>query len=132
MSCFEFSSATSCVSDFGIRISNLSTSFAPTRKDLQMSPTPTSLPSLTKLHDLLNLLAELRDLSNPFDTPASLKATLELLADLGSILGVNHELLNWLADVENNAPLLYLILSAGRFLESLVSPPSHPTPPTNT
>jgi len=95
--------------------------------------TAASLPSLSKLHDLLNLLSELRDLSNPFDSPAALKSTLELLADLGSILGVNHELLNWLTDIENNTPLLDLILSAGRFLESLVSP-SGPTttPPTNT
>lgn len=85
-----------------------------------MSTIPTSLPSLSKLHDLLNLLAELRDLANPFDSPAALKSTLELLADLGSILGVNHDLLNWLSNIENNAALLDLILSAGRFLESLV------------
>ena len=98
-----------------------------------MSTTSTSLPSLSKLHDLLNLLAELRDLSNPFDSPAALKSTLELLADLGSILGLNHELQSWLTDIENNAPLLDLILSAGRFLESLVCPPNQPTtPPTNT
>jgi len=97
-----------------------------------MSTTSTSLPSLSKLHDLLNLLAELRDLSNPFDSPAALKSTLELLADLGSILGLNHELQSWLTDIENNAPLLDLILSAGRFLESLISPPNQPTPPTNT
>src|SRR5262249_52984934 len=32
----------------------------------------------------------------------------------------NHELLNWLTDIENNAPLLDLILSAGRFLESFL------------
>lgn len=93
--------------------------------------TPASLPSLNKLHDLLNLLAQLRNLSNPFDSPAALKSTLDLLADLGSILGLNHELLNWLTDIENNAPLLDLILSAGRFLESLVSTPAT-TPPTNT
>ena len=94
--------------------------------------TAASLPSLSKLHDLLNLLSELRDLSNPFDSPAALKSTLELLADLGSILGVNHELLNWLTDIENNTPLLDLILSAGRFLESLISPSNQPTHPTNT
>jgi len=67
--------------------------------------TAASLPSLSKLHDLLNLLSELRDLSNPFDSPAALKSTLELLADLGAILGVNPDLLNWLTDIENNTPL---------------------------
>jgi hypothetical protein len=97
-----------------------------------MSTTSTSLPSLNKLHDLLNLLAELRSLSNPFDSPAALKSTLELLADLGSILGLNHDLLNWLTDIENNAALSDLILSAGRFLESLISAPAPTTPPTNT
>lgn len=91
--------------------------------------TPASLPSLNKLHDLLNLLAQLRNLSNPFDSPAALKSTLDLLADLGSILGVNHELLNWLTDIENNAPLLDLILSAGRFLESLLPLPRVEDPP---
>jgi hypothetical protein len=99
-----------------------------------MSPTtPTSLPSLSKLQDVLNLLAEFRDLSNPFDSPATLKSTLELLADLGTILGINRELLNWLTDIESNTPLLDLILSAGRFLESLIAPPSPTTtPPTST
>src|ERR1051326_7360236 len=85
-----------------------------------MTTTPASLPSLSKLHDLLNLFAELRNLSNPFNSAASLKASLELLADLGAILGVNHDLLNWLTDIENTPAILDLILSAGRFLESLV------------
>jgi hypothetical protein len=97
-----------------------------------MTTTPASLPSLSKLHDLLNLLAELRNLSNPFDSPAALTSTLELLADLGSIIGVNHELLDWLTNIENNTPLLDLILSAGRFLESLVSPSNPSTSPTGT
>ena len=44
--------------------------------------TAASLPSLSKLHDLLNLLSELRDLSNPFDSPAALKSTLELRGTL--------------------------------------------------
>jgi hypothetical protein len=88
-----------------------------------MTSVPASLPSLSKLHDLLNLLAELRNLSNPFDSAAALKSTLELLTDLGSILGVNHELLNWLTDIETNTPLLDLVLSVGRFLESFLPLP---------
>src|SRR5438552_12813760 len=89
-----------------------------------------ALPSLTKLHDLLNVLAEFRDLSNPFDSPAALKSTLVLLADVGEILGISDELLNWLDDIESNPALLDLILSVGRFLESLVGQVSNL--PTNT
>ena len=82
--------------------------------------TPASIASLGKLADLLDLIASMRNLSDPFTSPEALRAALEALARLASTLGVDAEWLAWLRAIDDNAALLDLIVAAGRFVENLL------------
>jgi hypothetical protein len=99
--------------------------------------TPASIASLGKLADLLDLIASLRNLSDPFSSSEALRAALEALGRLAATLGVEDDWLTWLRAIEDNPALLDLIVAAGRFVENLLhSGPTgtggasgtHPTP----
>jgi hypothetical protein len=86
------------------------------------------LPNLSSLRDLLELLASLRDISNPFGSPDGLHAAFQLLEQLGGIVGLDSKWIAWLSGIESNAELFDLVLAAGKYLESIFEP----TPPTGS
>jgi hypothetical protein len=85
-----------------------------------------SLPNLNSLRALLNLLASLRDLSNPSSID-DLRRAIELFLDFGTTLGFDSNWLIWLKKVHDNPELLNLLLATGQYLESILAA-TQPTP----
>jgi hypothetical protein len=86
-----------------------------------------SLPNLNSLRALLNLLASMRDLSNPFSSIDDLRRAIELFLDFGTTLGFDSNWLIWLQKVHDNPELLNLLLATGQYLESILAA-TQPTP----
>src|SRR5262245_199283 len=94
-----------------------------------MKPAPTTaalLPSLTTLRDLLELLASLRNLNDPFSSPEALATTLDLALRFGQTLNLNPTWLNCLRALHNNHELLNVRAPVGHYLESLVAQLANP------
>jgi hypothetical protein len=87
-----------------------------------------SLPSITTLRNLLDLLASLRDLSDPFGSPSQLQIALQMLSNLATTLGLDSNWFAWLQAIQNNPQLLSLVLAVGQYLESMIEPTPTPTP----
>ncbi|HEY2827643.1 MAG TPA: hypothetical protein VGJ04_08595 [Pirellulales bacterium] len=86
-----------------------------------------AFPNLASLRDLLNLLASLRNLSNPFTSADDLRTAVELLLNFGATLGLDPNWLAWLQSIHDNPQLLAIVLAVGQYLESLfdlVQPPA--------
>jgi hypothetical protein len=84
------------------------------------------LPTLTNLRDFLNLLASLRDLSDPFGSMAGLQNAIELLINLGTTLGLDSRWLAWLQSIHDDPQLLNMVLAVGQYLENLLDPTQPP------
>ncbi|HEY2883212.1 MAG TPA: hypothetical protein VGJ15_12280 [Pirellulales bacterium] len=76
--------------------------------------------NLGALRNLLDLLAGLRNLSDPFGSPDGLRGAIALLLNLGTTLGLDAKWLAWLQSVLDNSQLFNIVLAIGSYLESLV------------
>jgi hypothetical protein len=79
-------------------------------------------PNLSMLRDLLDTLASLHELSDPFGSSSQLQNTLEQLLNVVSTLGLDVKWLTWLQALQNNPQLLNVVLAIGQYLETLIEP----------
>jgi hypothetical protein len=83
------------------------------------NPKSFSLPNISALKNLLDVLAALRDVSNPFASLDDLTQALQLLLNVCGTIGISPQLIQWLQYVHDNPQLLEIVLAVGQYLESL-------------
>jgi hypothetical protein len=73
----------------------------------------------TKLRELLDLLAALRDLREPLTSPEGLRASLELLLRLAEFAGVDRAWTDRVRDIVDDPRAFDIVLAIVRYLHGL-------------
>jgi hypothetical protein len=79
------------------------------------------LPSFsTKLRELLDLLAALRDIRDPLTSPEGLRASLELLLRLAEFVGVDRAWTGRIRTILDDPRVFDIVLAIVRYLQGLM------------
>ena len=84
---------------------------------------PLALPVLSlnsKLRELLDLLAALRDIREPLTSPEGLRASLELLLRLAEFAGVDHAWTDRIRKILDDPRAFDIVLAIVRYLHGLL------------
>lgn len=98
----------------------MTTSNAAISSDSPASVDTAFFPGFTTLRDLLDLVAILRDTSEPIDSPEGLRRAIDGLLKLGQSLGLDPELLAKLRTLIENPRIFEVMLAVARYLVDLI------------
>ncbi len=84
------------------------------------SPLPTALSFNSKLRELLDLLAALRDIRDPLTSPEGLRASLEPLFRLAEFAGVERAWTDRVRNVLDDPRAFDIVLAIVRYLHGLM------------
>jgi hypothetical protein len=86
------------------------------------APATAALPNVSsKLRELLDLLAALRDIREPLTTPEGLRASLELFLRLAEFAGVDHAWTDRIRKVLDDPRAFDVVLAIVRYLHGLIA-----------
>jgi len=79
-----------------------------------------SWPRLAPLRELLQLWLSLRDISEPLTSPEGLRKTLELIARLGELVGLDESIINRISTLLDNPAALNVVLAIVQYVLGVV------------